>query len=55
MIFLKEGVHELKVSMKIVVNSSKPAGKHKIICFQNKKVDNFGTLNRKLINSNWPT
>ena len=38
--------------MKIVANSWKQAGKYKITCLQNKKVDKIGNLNSKLINSN---
>ena len=53
MISLKEDIHELIVSMKIVASSCKQAEKHKIIWLENKKVDNFGTLNCKTIKSNW--
>ena len=39
--------------MKIVANSWKQAERHKVICLQNKNFDNIGTLNNKLINSNY--
>ena len=38
--------------MKIDTTSWKQVEKHKIICLQIEKVDNFETLNSKLINSN---
>ena len=38
--------------MEIAANSWKQGEKHKIICLQNKKVDNYETFNSKLINSN---